>query len=377
MSTLLRRFAAVAASTALGLLGPAVPAAHAATDPAPAPAVNLATNPGFEIPTLPLADWGSIPGWNCAAGEATVTTDPTSAHSGSAALSVTPAGADSTGECGQSVAVRPSTTYTLSAWVRGAYVFLGATSTGHDVPPAWTASTGGGWRQLTTSFTTGADVGSVHLYLHGWYGQGAFGADDVALSGPAVDPAWATWNVPTSDKVVFFTVDDGWYRTPEAARFIADHRLPITAFPLPMPSGFESDYFQRVTAVPGSSIQDHTVSHRDLTTLSAAEQQAEICSARDVDQRLYGVTPTVLRPPYFAYDADTLQAAANCGMRTVLTATADFTSGAANVYHGGPLLPGDVVIMHFTDTLADDLQRALAAADAAGLRPAGITDYLH
>ncbi|MFE9425586.1 polysaccharide deacetylase family protein [Kitasatospora sp. NPDC006697] len=197
------------------------------------------------------------------------------------------------------------------------------------------------------------------------------------LDGPAPDPARATWSVPTSDQVVFFTIDDGWYRTPEAARFIAANELPITAFPLPMPSGFQPDYFRQVTAVPGSSIQDHTVSHRDLTTLSPAEQQAEICGARDFDLKTYGVAPTIFRPPYFAYNAATLQAAADCGMRTVLTATADFTSGASNVYHGGRLLPGDVVIMHFTDTLASDLQRALTAARAAGLKPAGITDYLH
>ncbi|GAA2134902.1 hypothetical protein GCM10009760_12790 [Kitasatospora kazusensis] len=368
-STSLRRLAACAATAALAALGVAAPAAHA--DAAP---FNLATNPGFEIPTLPLGDWGSIPGWNCATGEASVSSD---AHSGSSALSVTPAGANSTGECGQTVSVRPSTTYTLSAWVRGSYVFLGATGTGHDVPPAWAANTGGGWQQLTTSFTTGTDSTSVHLYLHGWYGQGAFSADDVQLSGPAPDPANPTWNVPTTDKVVFFTIDDGWYRTPEAEQFIADHHLPITAFPLPMPSGFDPDYFKRVTAVPGSSIQDHSVSHRDLTTLSLAEQQAEICSARDTDLRLYGTAPTIFRPPSFTWNADTLQAAADCGMRTVLTATADFSWGQSNIYRGGALQPGDVVLMHFTDTLATDLPRALAAAQAAGLKPAGLTDYLH
>ncbi len=63
-------------------------------------------------------------------------------------------------------------------------------------------------------------------------------------------------------------------------------------------------------------------------------------------------------------------------MKYLLTATADFTSGAANVYHGGPLQPGDVIILHFTDTLASDLQRALDAAREAGLTPAALTDYL-
>ncbi|MFD2284417.1 polysaccharide deacetylase family protein [Streptomyces lusitanus] len=123
-----------------------------------------------------------------------------------------------------------------------------------------------------------------------------------------------------------------------------------------------------MTAVPGSSVQNHSVSHRDLSTLPLAEQQAEICDARDAAARVYGTPTTVFRPPYLAFNADTLQAAANCGIRTVVTATADFSWGASNVWHGGPLQAGDVVLMHFTDTLAADLQRALAAARAAGLR---------
>ncbi|WP_457031451.1 polysaccharide deacetylase family protein [Kitasatospora sp. P5_F3] len=367
MSTTLRRLAACAAGTALTALSAAVPAAHAET----APAVNLATNPGFEIPTLPLADWGSVPGWQCTTGEAVLNT---AAHSGGSALTVTPAGDHSNGECAQTLAVRPNTTYTYSAWVRGSYVFLGATGTGNDVAPSWVQSTGGNWQKLTTSFTTGPTNTSVRLYLHGWYQQGAFSADDVELTGPAPAPAWATWNMPTQDKVVFFTIDDGWARAADAAQFIETNKLPVTAFPLPMPSGFEPDYFKRITAVPGSSVEAHSVSHRDLTTLSAAEQQAEICDARDAAAKRYGTVPTIFRPPYFAFNADTLQAAANCGLRTVLTATADYSWGASNSYHGG-LQAGDVVIFHFADSLAGDLQRALTDATAAGLTVAGLRSY--
>ncbi|MFF0292149.1 polysaccharide deacetylase family protein [Kitasatospora sp. NPDC004614] len=383
LSSARRRLATAAAATVLAALATApaahadAPAAHAGAPTntaADAPAVNLATNPGFEIPTLPLADWGSIPGWHCTAGEGAATT---AAHTGGSALAITPASADSTGQCTQTLAVRPNTSYTYRAWVHGSYAFIGATGTGHDVPPAWTASTGTGWQQLSTTFTTGAATTSVQLYVHGWYGQGPIAVDDVSVTGDIPAPAYATWNAPTSDKVVFLTIDDGWFRTPEAAQLIADRKLPVTAFPLPMPEGFEQDYFSRITAAPGSSIQDHTVSHRDLTTLSLAEQQAEICDARDAVTARYGTTPTILRPPYFAFDANSQQAAANCGIKYLLTATADFTSGASNVYHGGPLQPGDVIILHFTDTLASDLQRALDAAAAAGLKPAALTDYLH
>lgn len=379
MSSRLSALAACAALTVFALAAPA--SADAAPTAAPAPAVDpvqvdLATNPGFEIPASSLADWGSVPGWRCAGGPAEAALSTTAPHSGGSALTVTPVSGDSTGECVQTVSVQPNTTYTASAWVRGSYVFLGATGTGRDVAPAWAETTGGGWKQLTTRFTTGPTASTVRLYVHGWYQQGPFSVDDVHVSGPAPAPATPAGSVATTDKVVFFTVDDGWQRTPEAEQFIADHKLPITAFPLPMPAGTDPDFFKRVTAVAGSSVQDHSVSHTDLTTLSAAEQQVEICDARDSLTRIFGTAPTVFRPPFFAWNADTLQAAANCGIRTVLTADADFSWGASNVWHPGTLQPGDVVLLHWTDTLATDLQRALAAADAAGLKPAGLASYL-
>ncbi|MGW6919368.1 polysaccharide deacetylase family protein [Kitasatospora sp. NPDC054939] len=368
------RLAALAAGASLALSGLAAPAS-AETAPAPGPVVNLATNPGFEIPASSLADWGSVPGWRCTGGpsEAKVAAQ---ARSGGSALAVTPAAADSKGECTQTVSVRPNTTYTASAWVKGSYVFLGATGTGNDVAPAWTEHTRGDWQQLTTRFTTGPNASSVRLYVHGWYEQGPYSVDDVRVDGPAPAPATASWNVPTEERVVFITVDDGWQRTPEAEQVITSRQVPITAFPMPMPAGFDPGYFKRVTAVPGSSVQNHTVSHPDLTTLGLAEQQAEICDARDSLTRLFGTPQTVFRPPFFAWNADTLQAAANCGYRTALTASADFSWGASNVWHPGPLQPGDVILLHWTDTLAADLDRALAAAAAAGLRPAPLGDHL-
>lgn len=369
------RLSALAASVAL-LTALTVPAASASTGASGVPTVNLVTNPGFELPSPNLADWGSIPGWSCTGGPAEAAVTTTAAHSGTSALTVTPANDDSTGECAQTVAVQPDTTYTASAWVRGTFVYLGATGTGRDVAPAWTETTSGGWQQLTTRFTTGPNAHSIRLYVHGWYQQGPFSVDDVRVDGPAPAPAVAAGSIPTTDKVVFFTVDDGWQRTPEAERFIADHHLPITAFPLPMPAGMDPDFFKRVTAVPGSSVQDHSVSHSDLSKLPLEQQQVEICDARDALTRLFGTAPVVFRPPSFSWNADTLQAAANCGIRTVLTADADFSWGASNIWHPGLLQPGDVILMHWTDTLATDLPRALAAADAAGLKPAGLVDYL-
>lgn len=130
-------------------------------------ATNLVSNGTFET--------GSLAGWSCSAGSGAAVSG--SAHTGSYALQGSPTSGDNA-RCSQSVSVRPSSTYTLSAWVKGSNVYLGAdggTST-------WTSSTG--WAQLTTTFTTSASASTVTIYLHGWYGLPAYQADDVVLDGP-------------------------------------------------------------------------------------------------------------------------------------------------------------------------------------------------
>nr|WP_189180857.1 glycosyl hydrolase family 18 protein [Microbispora rosea] len=135
----------------------------------PARAANIAANPGFE---------SGLSGWTCAATAQAVSSP---VHGGSKALSATPAGSDFA-RCEQTIGVRPSTTYALSAWVRGNYVFLGASGTGVNAQ-TW-GSPGSSWSRLSTSFTTGPSTTSVTIYVNGWYGQGTYYADDVVLDGP-------------------------------------------------------------------------------------------------------------------------------------------------------------------------------------------------
>ncbi|WP_405084153.1 carbohydrate binding domain-containing protein [Microbispora sp. NBC_01389] len=137
-------------------------------------AANIAANPGFE---------SGLSGWTCAP-TAQVVSSPV--HGGSRALSATPVGNDYA-RCQQTIAVKPSTTYALSAWVQGNYVFLGATGAGVEVQ-TW-ASPGPVWSRLATSFTTGSATTSVTVYVNGWYGQGTYYADDVILDGPGTVPS--------------------------------------------------------------------------------------------------------------------------------------------------------------------------------------------
>jgi hypothetical protein len=76
--------------------------------------------------------------------------------------------------------VRPNTKYTLTAWVRGTYAYLGADVPGGTGSSTWTPSAAG-WTQLSTTFTSGAGT-TVNVWVHGWYGQPAVDVDDVSLS---------------------------------------------------------------------------------------------------------------------------------------------------------------------------------------------------
>ncbi|MGW4487494.1 chitinase [Amycolatopsis sp. NPDC004368] len=150
-----------------------------------ASAANILANPGFES--------GSLSGWTCGGSASVVSSG---AHSGSKALSAAPSSSD-TGQCSQQVTVKANTAYKLSAWVQGSYVYLGVSGTGGADSSTWTPGTSG-WSQLSLNFTTGAST-SITVYLHGWYGQPGYLADDVYLDGPGtVPPASSTPTTPTT-----------------------------------------------------------------------------------------------------------------------------------------------------------------------------------
>ncbi|MFE7894078.1 chitinase [Streptomyces sp. NPDC057412] len=171
----------------------ALPGLTALSSAARAADADLVRNGGFE---------SGLDGWTCTAGTAV----DSPVRSGSSALRATPAGNDYA-RCAQTVTVKPDSAYTLSGHVRGAYVYLGADGTGTTDVSTWTQSAPD-WQRLTTTFRTGPSTTRVTLYTHGWYGTGAYHADDISLIGPGGDatqppapPAGLTAGTVTSTSV--------------------------------------------------------------------------------------------------------------------------------------------------------------------------------
>lgn len=152
---------------------PAAPSASASAAPTSAApgavgAADVLTNPGFES--------GSLSPWSCNGNPGSIVSSPV--HAGSKALQGKVSSSD-TAQCNQTVAVQPNTTYSLSGWVRGSNVYLGV----NGGASTWTTSPSA-YSPLTVSFTTGASQTSATIYVHGWYAQGSYYADDISLDGP-------------------------------------------------------------------------------------------------------------------------------------------------------------------------------------------------
>ncbi|GAB2626852.1 polysaccharide deacetylase family protein [Streptomyces capparidis] len=199
-------------------------------------------------------------------------------------------------------------------------------------------------------------------------------------AGPGLPPV--IHRIPTDERVVFLTIDDGAEKDPRFLRLLDDLDVPVTAFLTDYVSRDDYGYFRRLRSL-GGGIHNHTVNHRNLPALSYAGQHGEICGQQRNLEREFGAAPRLFRPPYGNYDRATLRAAGDCGIDVVVLWSLEAWADRIDYQAADRRLrPGDIILSHFrgprewNGTMNDMTRQVLRAAARQGFAVARLEDYL-
>jgi peptidoglycan/xylan/chitin deacetylase (PgdA/CDA1 family) len=191
---------------------------------------------------------------------------------------------------------------------------------------------------------------------------------DVDLTVPALTPDRVSFFGPADHRAFYITIDDGWFPSKRVLRLMRARHVPITAFLISAAAAKHVGYWRSFQAA-GGLIEDHTVSHPDLTGLSIAAATAQWSEAARVLHGWFGAMPTLCRPPYGAITPNVLDTAHLAGMSRVVMWSAQMNHGRLSTYDHRPLRAGEIVILHWVPGLYHDVSRLLRIASARGLHP--------
>ncbi|QEV22465.1 polysaccharide deacetylase family protein [Streptomyces alboniger] len=188
--------------------------------------------------------------------------------------------------------------------------------------------------------------------------------------------------IPTKQKVVFLTIDDGAEKDPALLRMMSDLRIPYTAFLSDYLVKEDYAYFKKMQS-RGVTLNNHTLNHRYMPGLSYKSQRREICGMQDTIEKRYGKRPELFRPPYGNYNDDTLRAAKSCGIKAVPLWNAEvFADRMEYREWDRDLHPGDIILTHFRGredwkgTMPDMVRRLMKTVTGKGYAVARLEDYL-
>jgi peptidoglycan/xylan/chitin deacetylase (PgdA/CDA1 family) len=190
----------------------------------------------------------------------------------------------------------------------------------------------GGWSTASGEFSVGAGVTSVTVF-HLIKANGTLTLDNAAIT-PKSGPA----GIFTTGAVTFRFDDDlsSQYVSAvpklESAGFkgsfyIITHETGDDGFP-----GFMTHAQIIDLASRGHEIGAHTRTHPDLTTLTASQQQGEICGSRQ-DLQSWGISPIdSFAYPFGAYDASTDSVVKSCGLSSAATSNGGYVTQASDPF---------------------------------------------
>ena len=182
--------------------------------------------------------------------------------------------------------------------------------------------------------------------------------------------------VPTEQKVVFVTIDDGAIKRDSDFALLEKNGVKASLFLAHNFIAGSADFYKKYTAA-GHLIENHTMTHNlDFIHLSYEQQKAEICQMADYEEQQFGRRPVFFRPPGGPYTMAIRKAVAECGMKAVVDWETKANAGRMDYQVGAGLRPGDIVLMHFRKEFPDDFAAFLKAQKAAGLKVVLLEDYL-
>ncbi|MFF9912205.1 polysaccharide deacetylase family protein [Streptomyces sp. NPDC013457] len=153
--------------------------------------------------------------------------------------------------------------------------------------------------------------------------------------------------IPTKDRIVFITIDDGAEKDPEFVTMMRELKVPVTMFLTDSAIRADYAYFARLGDL-GHGVANHTLTHPNLRTLGRDAQSREICGQQRKLAKEYGAKPRLFRPPYGNWNEDTRAAAGSCGVDAiVLWREAMQIKNMQYQRADGKLHPGDIILAHF------------------------------
>ena len=187
----------------------------------------------------------------------------------------------------------------------------------------------------------------------------------------SLGPAPVIYFGPSAGGAFYITIDDG--KTPDSRviDLMQQTHVPITTF---LVSDWAAPYpdFWRSFQAAGGDIEDHTVSHPVMTTLSETADRAQWTGASQAFRNWFRTTPTLGRPPYGTFNRNVQIAAGQAGLRYVVLWSASMYNSKLTTYDHRPLRAGEIVILHWVPGVYESLVRLLQIAAAQGLHPAAL-----
>jgi peptidoglycan/xylan/chitin deacetylase (PgdA/CDA1 family) len=202
--------------------------------------------------------------------------------------------------------------------------------------------------------------------------------EDYDLAAAAQADVWSV--VPTTDKVAFITIDDGYTQVGPAyqgayalaSEYVRANNVPVTMFlTYYAAQGHLSDFKQWGLR---AELGNHAKNHVHLPTEDAVEQGRQITLCRDWLKRDLGIAPLLFRPPYGEHNQVTREQAFAAGYSHIIRWTSAYHNGVRT--EGPAPAAGSILLAHFEGDLYSNLVAMMTEIEAAGLKPALLGDYV-